>query len=136
MARILMVGAVMNGNVLLSLDDPTVWTDEGTAYSAYAVTNPVNFGRAAPSGRLRRITQAVTLGADASVTLTPLGDGDEYTEQAHTEALAVADGSTHLVESEPAVDGQRFQYIMAASGFGGPLAFGEADVELIEKRTG
>lgn len=132
---IYMVGCAAGSNVLVSLDDSSVWTDEGTAYEAFAITNPLNFGKTSPQGRLRRINVAVTIGGDADVTLTPWGDGDEFEDQAVTESLLVSAGSTQIVEAEPAVDGQRFQFRMAAENFGGPVAFGESDVDLIEKRS-
>jgi hypothetical protein len=131
-----MLGCVAGGNVLLILDDPTTWTDEGVAYDAFAVTNPVNFGKTAPSGRLRRVSQAVTLGAPATVTITPLGDGDEYEDQATSEPLDPSGGSTQIVEAEVAVDAQRFQYRVAVSAFDGLVQFGEADLDMIPKRSG
>lgn len=130
-----MVGCVAGGNVLLSLDDPNLFRDEGVVFVPYAETNPVNFGKAAPVGRLRRIAQAVTIGAPATIMLTPYGDGDEYEEQAQSAVLDPANGTTQVVELEPAVDGGRFQYRMTVTAFDGPVAFGEADLELIPKRS-
>jgi len=131
---ILMVGAVASGNVLLSLDDPSVALDEGAAFEAFYLTNPIDFGRAATSGRLRRIAQSVTVGSLTDVTITPYADGDEFTEQATTIAVDPADGTTQVVETEPAVDGQRFSYKVQPTGFTGPVAFGEADLALVRKR--
>lgn len=132
---ILLVGCVASGKVLVSLDDPSVWADEGVAYEAFAVTNPVDFGRTSPSGRLRRIAQAVTVASPTTITITPFGDGDEYDEQATAVLVDPADGTTQVVEAEPALDAQRFQFKMQPSGFTGPVAFGEADIEYIRKRT-
>ena len=132
---VMLVGCVADGNVLVSLDDPSVWTDEGVPYAAHAITNPINFGRATPRGRLRRIGQAVTVGSVATVTVTPLADGDEFEEQAVETTVAAIDGATQIVVVEPAVDGHRLQYRMAASDFDGPVAFGEADLEMIPHRS-
>lgn len=130
-----MVGAVAAGNVLVSLDDAAVWTDEGEAYTASFLTNPANFGRTAPAGRLRRIAQAVTLGADATVAITPVADGSEYTDQADSQTLMASDGATQIMVTEPAVEGRRFQYQVEVSAFTGPVLLGEADLHMIQSST-
>jgi hypothetical protein len=132
---ILLVGCAAAGNVLVSLDDPSIWEDEDVPYVPFAVTNPVDFARTSPSGRLRRIAQAVTMSSGVSITLTPYGDGDEYEDQATTLVLDPAEGTTQVVEAEVALDARRFQYKMSASGFSGPVFFGEADLEMVKKRT-
>lgn len=133
---ILMVGCPVGGNVLVSLDDISVWQDEGVAYPARMVGNAVNFGKPLPAGRLRRIGQSVTLGGTATVQITPYGDGDAYDAQAVSRTLDPVNGTTQVIEAEVAVDGQRFQYEVEVTDFDGPVALGEAEVAMIAKRLG
>lgn len=131
-----LVGCPTAANVLVALDDPSVWEDEGAPYIAFALTNPIDWRNASTMGRFRNIVQMVTANAPATITLTPYGDGDEYPSQAVMAAFDPARGTTQPIELEPAVDGHRFQYKMEATTFGGPVAFGEADLQFIAKRSG
>ena len=136
MSRILVVGCPTDGNVIVTLDDPAVYEDEGEAYDAYFVIGPVDFGRAGPSGKLRRVVQSVSLGGStATVTITPLADDQTFDDQAYVETVIAAEGVNQRVQANPAVRGQRFQYRVDVSDFDGSVEFGEADIAMIPERT-
>ena len=132
-----MIGCPAEGDALISLDDTTAWDDEGDAYDAYYVCGPVDFGRAGPYGKLRRIVQSITLGGStATITITPIGDDQSYDDQAHEETLVAVDGTNQRIQADPAVTGQRFQYRVDVEDFDGLVEFGTADITMIPKRSG
>jgi hypothetical protein len=136
MSRLLMVGCPVDGNVLVSLDDPTVWTDEGADYAPYFVIGPVDFGRSSPAGKLRRVVQRITLGgSQATITITPIADDSLYEDQATEVTLMTSSGTNQAAQADVAVDGRRFQYRVDVTDFDGAVELGEADLAMIPTRT-
>lgn len=131
-----MVGCPVEGNQLISLDDTTVWTDEGAAYAPFYTIGPVDFGKASPAGKLRRVVQSVSLGGSlATVTITPIADDNPHDDQAYAAALVASGGTNQRVQADVAVDGQRFQYRVDVAAFDGEVECGEADLAMIPTRS-
>lgn len=123
-------------NTILRLDNPALTTDEGAAMtSAYFVTADVDFGPAGGEGRLRRIVQRVSLGANSTVKLTPVADGAELADQAESFALLAADGAEQGIEHYVASLATRHAVRVDVTALGGTLAVGEADLFLVPRRT-
>ena len=94
---------------LWELDDPSVFTDEGTAIVGTLEAHPVDFGPAKGYGRLRQFVQWFALYGTAEVTVTPIADGrtiddpDVTTEGDHY--VVTIDGQRVVVESGALVTG-------------------------------
>lgn len=120
---------------LWEIDDPSVFTDEGTEIGPEFDTHPVDFGPASGYGRLRQVVQWFSLFGDALVTITPIADGSLLTEQAYQQALAVADGTEQRIEAPFAAPGARFGARVAISGAGALVEVGEADLTYVQRRS-
>lgn len=133
---LVLFGAPVGTNVLIRLDDPALATDEGAAMpEPYYRTAAVDFGPAGGQGRLRRIVQAVTVGADATVEVCPVANGVELTDQATQFAVASVDGSEQRIEHHVASVATRHAVCVRVKALAGPLAFGESDLAMIPKRS-
>lgn len=133
---LVLFGAPVGTNVLIRLDDPSLTTDEGAAIpEPYYLTADVDFGPAGGQGRLRRITQAVTVGADSTVEVCPVANGVEVTEQAESFDLMSVEGGEQRIEHHVASVATRHAVCVRVTTLGGPLAFGECDMVMIPKRS-
>ncbi len=133
---LVLFGAPKGTNVLIRLDDPSLYTDEGAAMpTPYFTSADVDFGPAGGEGRLRRITQAVTLAGTTTVQVTPVANGTEIAEQAESFTLAPASGAEQRIESGVAVMANRHAIVARVTALAGPVAFGECDLALIPRRS-
>ena len=124
------------GITLLTLDDPSVDTDQGSDFTASLL--PVAFTPQPPEGesKLRRAVQAVSIGTSATVTLTPVVDGNENPDDAQTFNLTSAvDGAGPTVEAKPANQGSRFQVKTEITAHVGSCELGEAEAWTVPKRS-
>ena len=129
-------GARAAGNTLIQLDDPTVWTDEGSAMpTPYFVSADTDEGPAGGSGRLRSIVQAVTISGDTSLTVTPIANGAAVSDQAETFALVTTDGSEQRVEHGVASMATRHAVKVEVTDFGAAVVFGEGDLVIVKRRS-
>jgi hypothetical protein len=124
------------GANILSIDDTALDTDQGAAFTASLRTAPFDAGLATGWSTLREFAQVVSVAGTATVTVTPLGDGAEYTDQAQTHALTAAAGEDQLTESPLFVPATRFQAQVAVTAHSGRTELGEADQVFIPRRSG
>lgn len=123
-------------NQIIRLDDTSLVTDEGAAMpTPYFLSGDVDFGLAGGEGRLRRIVQAVTLGGDATVKITPIANGGEVTDQAESFALATTGGAEQRIEHPVASLATRHAVKVELTAHAAAFAFGEADLFLIPRRS-
>ena len=124
-----------SGATILTLDDPAVDTDQGAEVQASFVSTSFDTGPADGWATLRRLAQAVTLDGTATVVVTPLGDGSEYTAQAKTASLTATAGGQQVIEAPTMVPATRFQQKVAVTAHTGSLEFGEADQWFVNRRS-
>jgi hypothetical protein len=122
-------------NALFIIDDPTLDTDEGVAFSATMRSAVFDWGPASGFTKLRRIAQAVALAGPVTMVITPIVDGQIVDDQAETFTLATIDGIEQVIESNVAVNGTRFQVQIEITAHEGPTALGEADQWISSRRT-
>lgn len=123
-------------NTVLRLDNPSLVEDEGSAIpTPFFTTGDIDLGPAGGEGRLRRIVQALTLGGDATVVVTPVANGSEVSSQADTFALLAANGPEQRVESFPASMATRHAMKLEVTAFDGAVSVGEADLFVIPRRS-
>jgi hypothetical protein len=123
------------GATILSLDDPAVDTDQGAEVQASFVSTSFDSGPATGWSTLRRLNQDVTLDGTATIVQTPIGDGSEYTGQAHTSSLSATAGGQQVIESPTMVPGTRFQHKVAVTAHTGTVELGEADQWFVQRRS-
>lgn len=122
------------GNTILSLDDPSVDTDQGTDFTASFL--PVAFTPQPPEGesKLRRAVQAISITTSATLVLTPVVDGNENPDDAQTFNLAsTTDPANSTVEAKPANQGSRFQVKTEVTAHVGACELGEAEAWTVGK---
>lgn len=122
------------GVTLLSLDDPSVDTDQGAAFTASFL--PVAFTPQPPEGesKLRRAVQAVSITTSATVKLTPVVDGSENPDDAQSFSLvSISNPMNSTIESHPANQGSRFQVRTEVTAHVGACELGEAEQWTIGK---
>lgn len=133
---IALFGAAEGSNVILRLDDVALVEDEGEAMpTPYLLSLDVDFGRAGGMGRLRRITQALSIGAATTVRVTPIANGGEQTDQAESFALATVDGAEQRVEHMVASVGTRHAVKLEFVALEGAASLGECDLHLVPRRS-
>ena len=120
---------------LWEIDDPTEFSDLGAVFAATAMTHPVDFGPARGYGRLREIVQWVSLFGSASMSLTPVADGEVLTEQRYDQLLTVSDGIEQRMEAPVAAAGARFSIEIRLSGCTALTEIGEADLTYARRRS-
>jgi hypothetical protein len=120
---------------LWEIDDPTVFSDNGTDVVASYETHPVDFGPARGYGRLRECVQWISLFGQATVTVTPVADAVVLTEQAFTQALRVVDGVEQRLEVPFSAPGARFGVSVTLSGCTALTEVGEADLTYVNRRV-
>ena len=116
------------GATLLSLDDPSVDTDQGVAFTASVL--PVAFTPQPPEGesRLRRAVQGISITTSATLRLTPIVDGNENPDDGQTFNLAsTTDSASSTVEAHTANQGSRFQVKTEVTAHVGACELGEAE---------
>ena len=123
------------GSTLLSLDDPSVSTDQGAAFSAKFRTTGFDLGPATGFGTLRRYVQSVAVSAQATMVVTPMGDGMEYTGQRSSHTINPASGAQQQIEVPTAVPGTRFQLDVEITAHDGAVEFGESDQWIVARRS-
>ena len=124
-----------SGATLLQLDDPTVDTDQGSAFTASFTSAPFDAGPATGWATLRRLVQDVTITGTATVKVTPVADGREYAGQAPSIALVATAGPQQPVEAPVMVPGTRFQMKVEIPAHTGQVELGESDQWFISRRT-
>lgn len=128
--------AAAGSNVLVQLDDPTVWTDEGAAMpTPYFTTAQIDQGPAGGASRLRGVVQAVAIGGATSLTVTPIANGQDVTEQASTFALVTTDGAAQRVEHGCGSLATRHAVKVEVTSMVAAVTFGEADLLLVPRRS-
>jgi hypothetical protein len=123
------------GPYLLSLDDPSIDTDQGGQIAASFVSTAFDSGPADGFATLRRLVQAVTLSNTATVALTPIGDGSEVTGQRMVFTLSATNGTAQILDAPTMVPGTRFQQKVEVVAHTGSLEFGEADQWFVHRRS-
>jgi hypothetical protein len=131
----LLLGAPKGDNKIYRLDDPALTTDEGAAFPARFQVADVDFGPAGGEGRLRRVAQAVALGGNCTITITPVANGGEVADQAESQALVTSAGAEQIVESYPASLANRHAIVIEATNVLGPVALGECDLHLVPSQS-
>jgi hypothetical protein len=129
-------GCNASGASLLSIDDTSLDTDQGSDFTAMLRTAPFDAGLATGWSTLREFAQVVSVGGSATMVVTPLGDGAEYTDQAQTHSLSATAGEDQLTESPLFVPATRFQVQVAVTAHSGRTELGEADQVFIPRRSG
>lgn len=120
---------------LWEIDDPSVFTDDGTALVGTLDTHPVDFGPAKGYGRLREFVQwCAQLGA-ATVTITPIADGVLLEEQACAFTLDVSGGIEQRLEAPFSAAGTRFAARISVEGASALFELGEADLTYLYRRS-
>lgn len=128
-------GAREGSNILWELDDPAVTADDtSTTITARFRTVAMDAAGAA-FGRMRRFVQWVSLGATATVTITPLADGVPLTMQANTRNLALTDGEAQRLEIPVAAMGGRFQMDFVVNVASGRFQVGEGEWLVVPRKT-
>jgi hypothetical protein len=120
---------------LWEIDDPTVFSDLGAAYDSVRTTNPVDFGPARGYGRLREVVQWVSLFGSASLSLTPVADGELLTDQRYDEAISVLGGIEQRIEAPVAAAGARFGVEIRLRNCTALTELGEADLTYVRRRS-
>mgnify|MGYP000252215578 CR=1 FL=1 len=129
-------GSAASSNTIAQVDDPTVWTDEGSAMpTPYWVTSDVDQGPAGGTSRLRALVQALTIAGATSIRVTPIADGAEVTDQAETFALVTGDGSEQRLEHMVASSATRHAMKVEVTSFGAGVTFGEGELLLVPRRS-
>lgn len=123
------------GATILSLDDPTVDTDQGAEIQASFVSTAFDSGPADGFATLRRLVQGVSLSNSATVVVTPIGDGNEVGGQAQSFSLSATAGTTQVLDAPAMVPGTRFQQKVAVTAHQGTVEFGEADQWFVHRRS-
>lgn len=115
------------GTTILSLDDPSVDTDQGVDFVASLL--PVAFTPQPPEGesKLRRSVQGVSVGTSATIRLTPIVDGNENPDDAQSFTLLSTDGVNQTVEAHVANQGSRFQVKREITAHVGACELGAAE---------
>jgi chitodextrinase len=124
-----------SGATLLSLDDPTVDTDQGNAFTASFTTARFDLGPTGGWATLRRLVQAVILSNTATVKVTPIADGTEYPSQQSTSSLTATSGTEQIVETPTFAPGTRFQMKVEVTAHSGTVELGESDQWFVNRRT-
>lgn len=129
-------GAAAANNTIAQVDDPTVWTDEGSAMpTPYWVTSDVDQGPAGGTSRLRALVQALTIAGATSIRVTPIADGAEVTDQAETFSLTTGEGTEQRIESMVASSATRHAMKVEVTSFNTAVTFGEGELLLSPKRS-
>jgi hypothetical protein len=123
-------------NTLIRLDDPSLTTDEGVAMPAPTMTSAdLSQGSAGGEGRMRRITQAVTAGADCTVEVCPVANGIAVTSQAEAFDVLSVDGAEQRIEHGVASMANRHAVCVTVTALDGPVALGACDVVIAGRRS-
>lgn len=131
---IALFGCCADDNVLVALDVPGVYDDEGTAIGARFRPAPLTTGAVNAYNKLRQIAQAVSLGGPATVRLTPYVDGAPFIDQQQDITLVTLDGLDQRIECHVAIPGTRFAFLLEVLDLSGSLQFGEAALQVVPKR--
>lgn len=136
MAYIFAAGTYSASGAILSLDDPTVDTDRGAAFTASFTTAPFDMGPASGWATLRLLVQSIILAYTATVRVTPIADGVEYTGQQISSSLNITgDTPEQEVEVPAFAVGTRFQMKVEVTAHSGPIELGESDQHLVPRRS-
>lgn len=120
---------------LYELDDPSVFDDAGTPFSAFIEPHPLDFGPAAGYGRLREILQWIAVNGSARVRISPVVDGVVSTEQEYTETFSVGDGVEQRIEAPFSAPGTRFGALITVDQTTALTQLGEADMLYVSQRS-
>lgn len=121
--------------VLYEIDDQSVFSDAGTAFTGSIETHPIDFGPAGGYGRLRSMLQWVAVNGQARLRMAPVVDGVVATEQEYTETLTVSAGVEQRIESPFSVPGTRFGVRLQVDQHTALTQLGEADLEYAQQRS-
>ena len=117
-----------SGNTLLSLDDPSVDTDQGAAFTASLLSVATTPQPPAGESKLRKIVQNVALTTSATVKITPIADGNENPNDAQTFSLvSTTDGANPTIEAKTANQGSRMQTKIEVTAHVGACELGEGE---------
>lgn len=117
---------------LRTLDDRTVYTDDGSGYEAWLVGRPIWFGLPGTLGRLRRFDQVVECANGVTVDITAIKDGQE----SGVTISRVCPGNVQKPHYFPlAVSGSRFGIKLELVGFTDEVLLGSAALWLLPRRT-
>jgi hypothetical protein len=124
-----------SGASLVKLDDPSVSTDQGSAFTATIRSVPWEVG-IGEWATWRRVTQAIALTTSATITLTPIVDGADDPSLAETFSLTAADdGTTPTCDLRTFAAGTRFQLQADVTAHDGETAFGEVEISYVPRRS-
>lgn len=132
---VLLFGAAAGDNELIRLDDIALQKDEGSYFANHFTAAPIDFGPAGSEGTLRRIVQAMTIGGDTTVRITPIANGGEVLSDQDTHALLAADGPGQRIEQYPSSLGTRHGIKVEVTAWAGEVTAGECDLELRPDRS-
>jgi len=117
-----------SGATLLSLDDPSVDTDQGAAFTASLLSVATTPQPPAGESKLRKIVQNVALTTSATVKITPIADGNENPNDAQTFSLvSTTDGANPTIEAKTANQGSRMQTKIEVTAHVGACELGEGE---------
>jgi len=133
---IALFGACADSNVLLALDVAGLFTDEGQPIDARFRPQHTSSQGVSNFHKLREVVQAVAVRGPVTVRVTPYVDGGSVPDQAQEFSLATIDGLEQFVELPAALEGSRFSYEVEVLAMAGPVAFGEASMDVVAKRGG
>ena len=122
------------GNTILSLDDPSVDTDQGAAFNASFLNVAITPQPAEGESKLRRVVQNVAITTSATLALMPIADGNESLADIQTFNLAsTVDGANPTVEAHTFNQGSRFQVKTAITAHVGLCELAEAEQWTVPK---
>lgn len=129
MAIPLFIGAA---GQLRTMDDLSVYTDDGSSYPAWLVGRPLWFGLPASYGRLRRFDQVVECQNGVTVDVTAIKDDQE----SGATISRVCPGNIQKPHHFPlAVSGSRFAVKIELVGFTDEVILGAAALWIQPHRT-
>ena len=121
-------------NTLLSLDDPSVDTDQGAAFTASLLSVATTPQPPAGESKLRKIVQNVAISTSATVRITPITDGNENPSDAQTFSLvSTTDGANPTIEAKTANQGSRFTEKIEVTAHVGACELGENEEWTVTK---
>lgn len=123
-----------SGVTILSLDDASVDTDQGAAFTASFTSVAVTPQPPEGESKLRRCVQNVAIGTSATLKITPIADTNENAADAQTFNLSsIVDGANPTIEAHVANQASRFQVKTEVTAHVGLCELGEAEQWTVPK---
>ena len=126
--------AYATSSTILSLDDPSVDTDQGVAFTASLLSVATTPQPPSGESKLRKIVQNVALTTSATVKITPIADGNENPNDTQTfNLVSTVDGANPTIESKTANQGSRIQTRIEVTAHVGACELGEGESWTVPK---